>query len=115
MKKEININCTIIGNFQPPYVIAEMSSNHNKSIDRTFKTIKAASKCVVDAIKIQTYTPETMTIDWDEEDFSMRIGLWDGFKLYDLYKWAETTYEWHKDLFEYAKKNKNSKKLFLTN
>ncbi|MDC3094314.1 pseudaminic acid synthase [Prochlorococcus sp. AH-716-M10] len=103
MKKEININGTIVGDSHPPYIIAEMSANHNGSMDRAFETIKAAAECGVNAIKMQTYTADTMTIDCDKEDFMIRGGLWDGYKLYDLYKWAETPYEWHKNIFEYAK------------
>lgn len=86
-----------------PYIIAELSANHNGSIDRALETIKKAKECGADAVKIQTYTADTMTIDCDKHDFHINGGLWDGYKLYDLYKWAETPYEWHKTLFDYAK------------
>ena len=102
MVKEININGRKIGLNQPPYIIAEMSANHNGSIERALETIKKASDCGVDAIKMQTYTADTMTINCDNEEFLIKGGLWDGFKLYDLYKLAETPYEWHKKLFSYA-------------
>lgn len=87
-----------------PLVIAELSANHNGSIDRALATIKAAKQCGADAVKIQTYTADTMTIDCDLPDFVIKGGLWNGYKLYDLYKWAQTPYEWHKPLFEHAKK-----------
>ncbi len=98
----IVINGRIIGPQEPPYIIAELSANHNGNIERAFETIKAARDNGADAIKIQTYTAETMTIDCDKEDFMIRDGLWNGYKLYDLYKWAETPYEWHKAIFDYA-------------
>lgn len=98
----ITINGRKIGPDSPPYIIAELSANHNGEIERAFETIKAARDQGADAIKIQTYTADTMTIDCDNEEFMIRGGLWDGYKLYDLYKWAETPFEWHKALFEYA-------------
>jgi len=84
-------------------VIAEVSANHNGSLDRALETITAAKNCGADAVKIQTYTADTMTIDCDLPDFVIKGGLWDGYKLCDLYKWAQTPYEWHKPLFEHAK------------
>ncbi len=98
----ISINGRKIGADHPPYIIAELSANHNGNIERAFETIKAARDCGADAIKIQTYTADTMTIDCDAEEFMIRGGLWDGYKLYDLYKWAETPFEWHKAIFDYA-------------
>lgn len=99
-----SINGRKIGKDQPPYIIAELSANHNGSIARALETIKAAHDSGAHAIKIQTYTADTMTIDCDREEFMIRGGLWDGYKLYDLYKWAETPFEWHKEIFDYAKK-----------
>lgn len=93
-----------IGPDQPPYIIAELSANHNGSIERAFETIDAAQRCGANAIKLQTYTADTMTIDCDAPDFMIKGGLWDGYKLYDLYKWAETPYEWHEALFAHARK-----------
>ena len=101
--REIQINGRKIGNNYAPYIIAEMSANHNGSITRALETIKKASECGVDAIKMQTYTADTMTIDSENEEFLIKEGLWKGYKLYDLYKWAETPYEWHKKLFSYAR------------
>ncbi|MFJ1340582.1 pseudaminic acid synthase [Pseudomonas caricapapayae] len=98
------INGRNIGSEHPPYIIAELSANHNGSIERAFETIKAAYDGGAHAIKIQTYTADTMTIDCDREEFMIRGGLWDGYKLYDLYKWAETPFEWHKAIFDYAEK-----------
>ncbi|WP_434153613.1 pseudaminic acid synthase [Pseudomonas sp. JZ134] len=96
------INGREIGREHPPYIIAELSANHNGSLERAFETIKAARDSGADAIKMQTYTADTMTIDSDREEFMIRGGLWDGYKLYELYKWAETPYDWHKAIFEYA-------------
>lgn len=96
------INGRKIGKGHPPYIIAELSANHNGSLERALETIKAAHESGAHAIKIQTYTADTMTIDCDREDFMIHGGLWGGYKLYDLYKWAETPFEWHKAIFDYA-------------
>jgi pseudaminic acid synthase len=100
----IIINGREIGQDKPPYIIAELSGNHNGKIDRALKSIDAAHAAGAEAIKLQTYTPETMTLDCDQPDFLISGGLWDGYKLYDLYEWAHTPYEWHQELFEHAKK-----------
>ncbi len=100
----INIDGKLIGDGEPPYIVAEMSANHNGSLDRALKTIELAKSCGASAVKLQTYLAETMTIDSDATDFMIKGGLWDGFKLYDLYKWAETPYEWHSAIFNHAKK-----------
>ena len=89
---------------KPPYIIAELSANHNGSLERALSTIDQAKACGADAIKLQTYTADTMTIDCDLPDFMIKGGLWNGYKLYDLYKWAETPFEWHKQLFSHARK-----------
>ena len=93
---------TCIGSKFPPYIIAELSANHNGSIDRALQSIEAAYRSGANAVKIQTYTADTMTIDCDREEFLIKGGLWNGYKLYNLYKWAETPYEWHKQMFDFA-------------
>ena len=84
-------------------IIAEAGVNHNGSINRAKKSIEEAKNAGADAIKIQTYTAETMTINCNKKDFIIKEGLWKGYTLYDLYKEAHTPFEWHKELFEYAK------------
>jgi len=99
-----SINGRQIGPSTPPYIIAELSANHNGSLERALQTIDVAQRCGADAIKLQTYTADTITIDCDMPDFKVKGGLWDGYKLYDLYKWAHTPFEWHQALFEHAQK-----------
>ncbi|PKR47898.1 pseudaminic acid synthase [Thalassospira povalilytica] len=87
----------------PPYIIAELSANHNGSIDRAKQSILAAKKSGAHAVKLQTYTADSMTIDCDRDDFKITGGLWDGYTLYQLYTEAHTPYEWHEELFRYAR------------
>jgi len=101
---EIAINGRKIGVNHPPYIIAELSANHNGKLQKALDTITKAKACGADAIKLQTYTADTMTIDSDHEDFCIHGGLWDGYKLYDLYKEAQTPFEWHKAMFDHARK-----------
>ena len=104
MNQEISIAGRKIGEKYPPYIIAELSANHNGKLERALQMIEMAKSCGADAVKIQTYTADTLTIDCDKEDFQIHGGLWDGYKLYDLYKWAQTPFEWHQAIFEYARK-----------
>jgi pseudaminic acid synthase len=97
------INKRIISKECSPYIIAELSANHNGDIKRALESIKVAKECGADAVKIQTYTADTITIKSDREEFQIKGGLWDGYDLYSLYKEAETPYKWHKFLFDYAK------------
>jgi len=91
-----------IGSEAEPFLIAEMSGNHNQSIDRAFAIIDAAAACGAHALKIQTYTADSMTLDVKEGPFliSDKKSLWSGRTLYDLYKEASTPYDWHKPIFE---------------
>ena len=91
------------GKDKEPFIIAELSANHNGSIERAFESIKGAKECGARAIKIQTYTADTMTIKSDRDEFKVKSGIWSGYELYDLYNEAHTPYEWHKPLFDYAK------------
>ena len=103
MNKFITIDGKEIGDDYSPYVIAEMSANHNGDIDNAYKIIEMAKSAGADAIKMQTYTADTLTIDCDLPDFQLEEGLWAGRSLYNLYQEACTPWEWHKPLFDYAK------------
>ena len=99
----INIDGREIGPEQPPYIIAELSANHNGSIDTALKIIEEAKHAGADAIKLQTYRPDTITLNSDLPDFQITDGLWKGRTLYELYEWAHTPWEWHRTLFERAR------------
>lgn len=88
----------------PPYIIAELSANHNGKLETALKIIEEAKKAGADAIKLQTYTADTITLDCDSEDFQIRGGLWDGKTLYKLYQEAHMPWEWHAPLFDFARK-----------
>lgn len=98
------INNRVIGANQLPYVIAELSANHNGNLDTAFDIIAMAKQAGADAVKIQTYRADTITIKCDRPEFRISGGLWDGRTLYDLYEQAYTPWEWHQPLFEFARK-----------
>lgn len=104
LAQKIIINNRPIGAEFPPYVIAELSANHNGSLDTAMHIIEAAHRAGADAIKLQTYTPDTMTLDCDSEEFQIHGGLWGGKTLYQLYQTAHMPWEWHRPLFERARK-----------
>ena len=104
MSDFITIDGRKIGNSFSPYIIAEMSANHNGDINNAYKIIDMAKSSGADCVKLQTYTPDTLTIDSTLSDFQLTEGLWSGQSLYELYKSAFMPWEWHKPLFDYAKK-----------
>jgi N-acetylneuraminate synthase len=103
MISDIKISGREIGPDHPPYVIAELSANHNGDLDMALRLIAVAKKSGADAVKIQTYRPDTITLKSDRPEFRISGGLWDGRTLYDLYEEAHTPWEWHKTLFEAAR------------
>ena len=105
MSKTILIGGRVIGAEMLPYIIAEMSANHNGNIETAFKIIEAAKQAGADAVKLQTYRPDTITLDCDTEDFQIHGGLWDGRTLYELYEEAHMPWEWHAPLFAHARKH----------
>ena len=100
--KNLFIKNREIGSGNPPYIIAEISGNHNGDIKKALELIEKAHEAGVDAVKIQTYTAETITLNYKSEDFKIKGGLWDGKYLYDLYDEAHTPWEWHEELFKKA-------------
>ena len=105
MTDSIKIGNRLIGKNHPPFVIAEMSGNHNQSLERALEIVEAAAKTGAHALKIQTYTPDTMTLDLDEREFHISDpnSLWAGTSLYKLYGEAYTPWEWHKPIFDRAR------------
>lgn len=102
--KEITIGNRRIGKDHPPFIIAEMSGNHNQSLDRALGIVKAAARAGAHAFKIQTYTPETMTLNIQHGDFRIESnGLWKGKSLFELYHEAYTPWEWHQTIFDCCK------------
>ncbi len=104
MKPYIEINGRRIGIGYPTYIIAEMSANHNQNFKQAVKIIEAAKEAGANAIKLQTYTSDTMTIDCDNEYFKIKGTIWEGNNLYKLYEEAYTTWEWQPRLEKIAEK-----------
>lgn len=105
MMNEINVLNRKIGSEHPPFIIAEMSGNHNQSLERALEIVEAAAKSGAHALKIQTYTADTMTLNVSGEGFDIQDeeNLWKGRSLYDLYEEAYTPWEWHKPIFDRAR------------
>lgn len=103
--QDIQINGISIGINHPPFIIAEMSGNHNQSLERALEIVEAVAKTGVHALKIQTYTADTMTLDLDRDEFFINDSksLWKGNTLYNLYQQAYTPWEWHKPIFDKCK------------
>jgi N-acetylneuraminate synthase len=101
----IRIGSRLVGPEQRPFVVAEMSGNHNQSLERAMAIVEAAARAGADAVKMQTYTADTMTLDMDEREFRIEEAdsLWRGKSLYQLYQEAHTPWEWHAPLFERCK------------
>lgn len=103
-KPYIEIDGRRIGAEYPPYIIAEMSANHNGQLDTAYRLIERAHKAGASAVKLQTYTADTLTLNSTKPDFQINDGLWAGRTLHDLYEWAHTPWDWHKPLFEHGRK-----------
>jgi N-acetylneuraminate synthase len=99
----LKIDGRILGPGAPPLIVAELSGNHNASLDRALRLIDAAADAGAEAIKLQTYTADTITLDHDGPGFTLEGGLWAGRRLYDLYEEAHTPFDWHPRLFEHAR------------
>jgi len=103
MERVVTIGGRKIGGGNPVFIVAEMSANHHRSLETAVRIIREAKKAGADAVKLQTYTPDTMTIDSDKPPFTITDGPWKGYRLYDLYREAYTPWEWHPVLKEAAR------------
>lgn len=103
MKPCMEINGRKIGADFNPYIIAELSANHNGRIENALRIIEEAKRAGADAVKLQTYTADTITLNSSAEEFTIRGGLWDGRTLYELYQEAAMPWDWHAKLFEHAR------------
>lgn len=99
----IQIAGRAIGANNPPYIIAELSANHNGKLETALRIVEEAKKAGADAVKLQTYKPDTITLNCDSEEFRIHGGLWDGRTLYELYEEAHMPWDWHKPLFDHAR------------
>ncbi|RYZ90085.1 MAG: pseudaminic acid synthase [Proteobacteria bacterium] len=106
MSREVMLGGRMVGDNYRPYIIGEISGNHNGSLDQALEIVRKAAEAGVDALKLQTYTADTMTLDLRKGEFLItdRDSLWHGESLYDLYKKASTPWEWHRPIFELARK-----------
>jgi len=104
MASVIEIGNTKIGEEYPPFIVAELSANHDQSLEKAFSLVKTASACGAHAVKLQTYTPDTMTLNIDQKEFLIqdKKSLWHNNTLYELYKKAYTPWEWHAPIFKLA-------------
>ena len=105
ISNQFSIAGRLIGSDMPPFIVAELSANHNGKLETALKIIEEAKKAGADAIKLQTYRPDTITLDSDREEFRIHGGLWDGRTLFDLYHEAHMPWEWHAPLFNHAQQH----------
>src|SRR5574337_1276689 len=116
-KSAISLGGRMVGAGYPPLVIAEMSGNHNQSLDRALAIVEAAAKTGAHALKIQTYTADTMTLDLEKDEFFITDpnSLWQGKSLYKLYQEAYTPWEWHKPIFDtsFVKSSQNKRRRWM--
>ena len=97
----VNIAGREIGLHSPSFIIAELSANHNHDINRAREIIKVAAECGADAVKLQTYTPDTLTFNSNAEAFQVSGTIWEGKNLYELYQEAHLPWDWHQELFDF--------------